>query len=70
MPHDTPYHTLSISRHTYYVYRYLENYSKVLIWAGLFHDVGKKETKEVANKKGTKENSVSLDTPRTTVKSS
>lgn len=50
MPHDTPCHTLSISRHTYYVYRYLENYSKVLILAGLFHDVGKKETKEYIGK--------------------
>lgn len=50
MPHDTPYHTLSISRHTYYVYQYLQNYSKILIWAGLFHDVGKKETKEYIGK--------------------
>jgi predicted kinase len=50
MPHDTPYHTLSISRHTYYVYQYLQNYGKILIWTGLFHDVGKKETKEYIGK--------------------
>lgn len=43
---DTPYHTLSISRHIYYVYKYIyDNYSEedklIMLWASLLHDIGK-----------------------------
>lgn len=46
LPQDTPYHTLSVGRHTYYVFKYIqENYHEqdklVMLWAALLHDIGK-----------------------------
>jgi putative nucleotidyltransferase with HDIG domain len=50
LPQDSRYHSLSVSRHTYYVYEYLhENYRGedrlAMLWAGLLHDTGKFQTK-------------------------
>lgn len=46
LPQDSSYHTLSVSRHTYYVYDYIrKNYNKydklVMLWSALLHDIGK-----------------------------
>lgn len=46
LPQDNSFHSFSVSRHTYYVWKYiLENYigedRLAMLWAGLFHDVGK-----------------------------
>ncbi|MEK5036202.1 AAA family ATPase [Paenibacillus sp. FSL R7-0302] len=50
LPQDNPHHSLSVSRHTYYVWDYIRrNYNNedilVMLWAALFHDTGKKVTK-------------------------
>lgn len=37
---DTLYHTLSVSRHMYYVYKYINNNEKLAI-AAMLHDIGK-----------------------------
>lgn len=57
LPQDSSYHSFSVSRHTYYVYRYiLDNYQKedglILLWASLFHDIGKAYCKSFVNFKG------------------
>jgi putative nucleotidyltransferase with HDIG domain len=57
MPQDSKYHSLSVSRHIYYVYRYvLETYSgedkELMLWTALLHDVGKAECKSFYNRKG------------------
>lgn len=57
MPQDTPYHTLSVSRHTYYVFKYIqENYHEqdklIMLWTALLHDIGKAFCKNF--KKGSK----------------
>lgn len=54
---DSTYHSFSVSRHTYYVYKYiLENYKgnkmKEMKVASLFHDIGKSYTKSFYNFKG------------------
>lgn len=48
LPQDTPYHTFSVSRHTYHVMEYLldnNTYSGEdrlqLLWSALLHDIGK-----------------------------
>lgn len=48
---DNPHHTLSVCRHTYYVYEniaknYHDKFRDAMIWAAIFHDTGKPFTKE------------------------
>lgn len=48
---DSSYHSFSVSRHTYYVFKYvMDNYQGEdkleMLWAALFHDTGKKATKK------------------------
>ncbi len=50
-PQNNPYHNLSIDRHIYKVYEYVkENYigsfKEELLWAALFHDIGKEHCRE------------------------
>jgi predicted kinase len=57
LPHDSPYHSFSVSKHTYYVWEYiLDNYHELdkleLLWAALLHDTGKAHCKE--NKEGSR----------------
>lgn len=60
MPHDSKYHCLSVSLHTYYVYRHvLEHYEsedmidvEAMLWAALLHDTGKHFCKSFYNRKG------------------
>jgi predicted kinase len=60
MPQDSKYHSLSVSRHIYYVYRYiLDNYEtdderekEIMLWTGLLHDLGKHFCKSFVNRKG------------------
>jgi predicted kinase len=56
---DSKHHSLSASRHIYYVYKHiLDNYvatddedREVMLWAGLLHDVGKAFCKSFENRK-------------------
>lgn len=46
LPHDSSYHSFSVSRHIYHVYEYIkEKYSGEdklkMLWAALLHDIGK-----------------------------
>lgn len=57
MPQDSAYHSFSVSRHIYHVYRYvLENYEgedkELMLWTALLHDIGKAECKSFVNRKG------------------
>ncbi|MRX72788.1 AAA family ATPase [Bacillus lacus] len=57
VPHDSTYHSFSISRHTYYVWEYIltqyHGQDKMqLLWAALFHDLGKGFCKSFVNYKG------------------
>lgn len=57
LPHDSSYHRFSVSRHTYWVYRWiLDNYTGdnkvIMLWAALFHDIGKYTCKSFVNHKG------------------
>lgn len=57
LPQDSTYHSFSVSRHTYYVYKYiLDNYHEddklLMLWAALFHDTGKAFCKSFVNYKG------------------
>jgi predicted kinase len=57
LPHDSSYHSFSVSRHIYHVYKYIfENYKEkdklVMLWAALFHDLGKAFCKSFVNYKG------------------
>jgi predicted kinase len=57
---DSKYHSFSVSRHIYYVYKYiLENYEsdndtdkEVMFWTALTHDIGKHFCKSFVNRKG------------------
>ncbi|WP_315906532.1 AAA family ATPase [Priestia koreensis] len=54
---DSTYHSFSISRHIYYVYKYvLEKYEGdnqlIMLWAALFHDLGKGYCKSFTTRKG------------------
>lgn len=57
---DSKYHSFSVSRHIYYVYRHvLENYQaendldmEVMLWTALLHDTGKGFCKSFLNRKG------------------
>lgn len=60
MPQDSKYHSFSVSRHTYYVYKHvLENYEtedrterELMLWTALLHDTGKHMCKSFRNRKG------------------
>lgn len=57
VPHDSSYHSFSISRHTFYVYKYIVDYykgnrKKEMLVAALFHDIGKGHCKSFYNYKG------------------
>lgn len=57
---DSKYHSFSVSRHIYYVYKHvLDNYEavndndkEVMLWTALLHDVGKAFCKSFRNRKG------------------
>ena len=60
LPHDSTYHSFSVSRHTYHVYEYIkENYhpenerdKELMLWTALLHDIGKGFCKSFTNRKG------------------
>jgi predicted kinase len=57
LPQDSSYHSFSVSRHTYHVYRYIfDNYHEqdrlMMLWTSLFHDLGKAFCKSFVNFKG------------------
>jgi len=57
IPHDSRYHSFSISRHIFYVYEfvmknYKSNRKKEMLIASLFHDLGKGWCKSFINYKG------------------
>lgn len=54
---DSKWHSFTVSRHTYYVYKYiLDNYEgedkELMLWVGLSHDLGKHFCKSFVNYKG------------------
>lgn len=57
---DSTYHSFTVSRHTYHVYKYiLDNYNpedesekELLLWTALLHDTGKAFCKSFLNRKG------------------
>jgi predicted kinase len=54
---DSSYHSFSVSRHTYHVYKYIldnyeGNFKMEMLWAGVFHDLGKAFCKSFINYKG------------------
>lgn len=57
LPQDSSYHSFSVSRHTYHVYKYIfDNYHEsdrlMMLWTALFHDLGKGFCKSFVNFKG------------------
>lgn len=57
LPHDSTYHSFSVSRHIYHTYmsifeRYQGEDKLLLLWAALFHDLGKAFCKSFKNYKG------------------
>lgn len=60
MPQDSKYHSFSVSRHIYYVYKHvLDNYEtedetekELMLWTALLHDTGKAFCKSFKNRKG------------------
>lgn len=57
LPQDSKYHSFSVSRHTYYVWDYiLKNYrgsrKLEMLYAAVFHDLGKAHCKSFVNYKG------------------
>jgi len=56
---DSTYHSFSVSRHTYYVYKevfdnYHEHDRELMLWVALLHDTGKYFCKSFYNRKGEK----------------
>ena len=59
MPQDSKWHSFSVSRHTYYVYKHvLDNYEaeddtekELMLWTALLHDTGKYISKCFENRK-------------------
>jgi len=54
---DSKWHTLSVSRHIYYVYKHvLDNYDgedkELMLWTALLHDIGKEFCKTFISRKG------------------
>jgi putative nucleotidyltransferase with HDIG domain len=57
---DSKYHSFSVSRHIYYVYKHVLNNFKtedetekeLMLWTALLHDIGKYECKSFKNRKG------------------
>ena len=57
LSHDSQYHSFSVSRHTYYVYKEIEKladfpHKEDLILASIYHDLGKAHCKSFENYKG------------------
>ena len=58
LPHDSKWHSLSVSRHIYQVYKYvLDNYEdnddkEMMLWTALLHDIGKPFCKTFISRKG------------------
>lgn len=57
MPQDSKWHSLSVSRHIYYVYKHvLDNYQgedkELMLWTALLHDIGKAFCKTFISRKG------------------
>lgn len=63
LPQDNPHHAFSVSRHIFYVYKYVyQNYKPdvaitqrdflKMLWVAVFHDIGKGATKSFYNFKG------------------
>lgn len=57
MPQDSKWHSFSVSRHIYHVYKYvLDNYDEedkeMMLWTALLHDIGKHHCKTFINRKG------------------
>lgn len=57
LPHDSKYHSFSVSRHIFYVYKHIYEYYKGsnrlgLLYASIFHDLGKGFCKSFVNYKG------------------
>lgn len=57
LPHDSKWHSLSVSRHIYQVYKYvLDNYDgedkELMLWTALLHDIGKAYCKTFISRKG------------------
>lgn len=57
LPHDSKFHNFSVSRHIYYVYKYvLDNYKgedkELMLWTALLHDIGKAFCKTFISRKG------------------
>lgn len=59
LPQDSKYHSFSVSRHIYHVYKYvLDNYKtddeqemELMLWTSLLHDIGKPFCKSFKNRK-------------------
>lgn len=66
LDHDSKYHSLTVSEHTYEVYKAIyDNFEasyerEVLLWASLFHDLGKAYTKSFYTRKGEKRDTASF----------
>lgn len=54
LPQDSKYHSFSVSRHTFQVYKYIKNLTSdlELLYATLFHDLGKSYCKTFKNYRG------------------
>lgn len=65
LPHDSTYHSFSVSRHTYYVYKYIkDNYrgerKLEMLYAAVFHDLGKEHCKSFYDYKGNEKSHASF----------